>query len=86
MCASGVTAINTKRQTQEEAILGALAAELSNRVDAVQASLRRSIENAEATLAEIRALRENADGLARQGDPGESPGGAEHRAGGGGHP
>jgi hypothetical protein len=77
--------MNTKRQTHEAAILGALAAELSSRVDAVQASLRRSIENAEATLGEIRALRENAAGLARPGGPQESPGVAEHRAGGSGH-
>jgi hypothetical protein len=39
--------MNARRQTHEVAILGALAAELSSRVDAVQASLRRSIENAE---------------------------------------
>jgi hypothetical protein len=78
--------MNTKRQTHEEATLGALAAELSTRVAAVQASLQRSIENAEATLAEIYALRENADGPARQGDPRESPGRAEQRAGGSGHP
>jgi len=48
------------RETDEEEILRALTAELNQRVEEVQIALRRSVEIAQATLAEIHAMRESA--------------------------
>jgi hypothetical protein len=48
------------RETDEEEVLRTLTAELNQRIEEVQTALRRSVETAQATLAEIHALREAA--------------------------
>ena len=51
------------RETDEEEVLRTLTAELNQRIEEVQTALRRSVETAQATLAEIHAMREAASAM-----------------------